>query len=375
MTVEINGTTGISSSSGQFNSASTFGFKNRIINGAMRIDQRNAGASVNPSGTAVYNYIVDRWAWNPTQASKMTWGQNLNSIAPPAGFASYFGGQVGAAANVTVGSGDYFFINQAIEGFNIADFGFGTSAASSITLSFWVRSSLTGTFGGTLENAGLSRGYPFTYTINSANTWEQKTITFAGDTTGTWGTGNGVGVNVRLAIGVGSAYKGAAGSWQAINTVSATGAVDLIATNGATFYITGVQLEKGSTATSFDYRPYGTELRLCQRYLPAYNRQGNDAIGVGQSISATQGLFFIPFQVTPRIAPTGISASTASGFYAVNPAGTVAYAASSVAIGVGGSTGATLNVTYANNGGAAGQANTLYSNTAGAQILFTGCEL
>jgi hypothetical protein len=264
---------------------------------------------------------------------------------------------------------------QVVEGFNVADLGWGTATAQTVTLSFRVRSSLTGTFAGSIQNGSSNRSYPFTFTISAANTFEDKTVTIAGDTSGTWATDNTAGMRVQFNMGTGSTYSGTAGAWAGANYISATGATNLIATNGATFYITGVQLEKGSTATSFDYRPYGTELVLCQRYLPAYNRQGNDIICLGQSISATQGLFFIPFQVAPRVAPTGISASAASGFYVVNTIGTVAYTASLITIGVGGSTGASVNVTYANNGGAAGQANGLYSNTASAQILFTGCEL
>jgi hypothetical protein len=244
----------------------SLGFRNRIINGDMRIDQRNAGASVTPSATALYTYLVDRWAYNPTQASKMTWGQNLNSVTPPVGYTNYLGGQVGASANVTVGSSDYFFLRQVVEGLNLSDFSWGTANAQTITLSFWVRSSLTGTFGGTLENSALNRGYPFSYVISAANTWEQKFLTIVGDTTGTWLTNIGTGVDVRFGLGAGTTFQGAAGSWQAINTVSATGAVNLIATNGATFYITGVQLEAGTVATPFERRPYGTEFNLCLRY-------------------------------------------------------------------------------------------------------------
>jgi hypothetical protein len=167
----------------------------------------------------------------------------------------------------SVGSSEYFFLEQNIEGFNFADMAWGTANASPVTLSFWVRSSLTGTFGGAFRNNDANRSYPFTYTISVANTWEYKTITVAGDTTGTWvGATNGKGCELKLGLGVGSSLSGTAGAWAGSNFVSATGATSVVGTNGATFYITGVQLEKGSTATSFDYRPYGTELALCQRY-------------------------------------------------------------------------------------------------------------
>jgi hypothetical protein len=243
------------------------GFKNRIINGAMVIDQRNAGASVTPTDG---QYTLDRWTSALSQSSKYTVQQNAGSATLPVGFKNYLGATVGASANVTVGSGDFFFLSTKIEGYNIADLGWGTANAKTITLSFQVYSSLTGTFGGALRNSGSSRCYPFTYTVSSANTWTTISITIAGDTSGTWLSTNGIGLEVCLNLGTGTTYSGTAGSWASSNYVSATGAVKIIETNSATFYVTGVQLEKGSTATSFDYRPYGTELALAQRYYFQY---------------------------------------------------------------------------------------------------------
>ena len=241
-----------------------YGFKNRIINGAMVIDQRNAGASVTPT-TGVHT--LDRWlAAAYSASSKFSVQQNAGSVTPPAGFTNYLG--VTSLSAYSVSSSDFLSIIQSIEGFNIADLGWGTANAKTVTLSFWVRSSLTGTFGGSLANQDGSRSYPFSYTITTANTWEYETITIAGDTTGTWLTTNGLGLALRIGLGVGSTYSGTAGAWAAgANYFSATGATSVVGTNGATFYITGVQLEVGSTATSFDYRPYGTELALCQRYF------------------------------------------------------------------------------------------------------------
>jgi hypothetical protein len=169
-----------------------------------------------------------------------------------------------------------------------------------------VRSSLTGTFGGSLTNNGYTRSYPFTYAISAANTWEQKTITIAGDTTGTWTTDNTAGIRAWFGLGVGSTYSGTAGSWAAAEYESATGAVSVVGTSGATFYITGVQLEKGSTATSFDYRPYTTELQLAQRY---YWRSVSGvlfntfAIGVVDSAASCSGVY-AKHPVTMRTTPT-----------------------------------------------------------------------
>jgi len=243
--------------------------RNRIINGAMVIDQRNAGASVTPTTN---QYSLDRWEFYVTQSSKVTFQQNAGSVTPPAGFKNYLGFTVGASANVTVGATDLFIIDQYIEGYNIADLGFGAAGASTVTLSFWVRSSLTGTFGGSLTNSGNSRSYPFTYTISAANTWEQKTLTVSGDTAGTWLSTNGTGLGVRFSIGTGSTYLGTAGTWAGAGYFGATGQTNLVTTNSATFYITGVQLEAGTTASPFEYRQYGTELALCQRYYEkSYN--------------------------------------------------------------------------------------------------------
>lgn len=308
MTVSINGTSGLSLGTGSvtFPDASTqntaatgFGFKNRIINGAMMIDQRNAGASVTPSSSS---YTLDRWQAVMSQSSKYSVQQNAGSVTPPAGYTKYLG--VTSASAYSVLTGDYFTMQQAIEGLNVADLGWGAAGAASVTLSFWVRSSLTGTFGGTLQNSGYSRSYPFTYTVSAANTWEQKTVTIAGDTSGTWLTDNSTGIRLNFNLGTGTTYSGAAGSWAGANYLSATGATSVVGTNGATFYITGVQLEKGSTATSFDYRPYGTELSLCQRY---YEVKGVDASGysvVGYYYGANNYWYDWQFKVTKRAAPT-----------------------------------------------------------------------
>ena len=274
-------------------------FKNRIINGDMRIDQRNAGASVTP---ILGTFIVDRWAYLATQTSKATAQQNAGSVTPPTGFTNYAG--ITSLSAYSVLTGDTFNFRHLIEGFNTADLGWGTASASTVTLSFWVRSSLTGTFSGSINNDAFDRSYPFTYTISSANTWEQKSITITGDTTGTWNKTNSVGICINFSLGQGSTYAGTAGAWSENNYFSATGATSVVGTNGATFYITGVQLEKGSTATSFDYRPYGTELALCQRYYTQFGTTStyeHFGIGVMQSGQSTT---IMNLPVTMRAAPT-----------------------------------------------------------------------
>jgi hypothetical protein len=273
-------------------------FKNRIINGAMVIDQRNAGASV--TQTTSVQYTLDRWWCFGSVTSKFTVQQNANSVTPPTGFTNYLG--VVSSSAYAVGAGEIFQFAQRIEGFNFADLAWGTASAQAVTLSFWVRSSLTGTFGGALRNSDANRSYPFSYTISASNTWEQKTVTIAGDTTGTWVTNNGIGCNVYFSLGTGSTFSGTAGAWSANNFQSATGATSVVGTNGATLYITGVQLEVGTVATSFDYRSYGTELLLCQRYFEAIVLNSYSA--TGQAYSTSGGEVPIYFTVKKRADPT-----------------------------------------------------------------------
>lgn len=234
-------------------------FKNRIINGDIRIDQRNAGASVN-GGVLVYT--VDRFVSFVQTDGVMTFQQVADA---PTGF-TYSLKATATTADSSLSATQRAAIFQRIEGYNVADLMLGSASASQFTLSFWVKSSLTGTFGGAFQNNDSNRAYPFTYTISAANTWEQKFITITGDTTGTWNTTNGTGLQVVWGLGVGSTYSSTAGSWQTGDYNSATGGTSVIGTLNATWQVTGVQLEKGSTATSFDYRPYGTEFMLCQRY-------------------------------------------------------------------------------------------------------------
>jgi hypothetical protein len=232
------------------------------------------------------------------------------SSTVPAGFNKSLLYTTGTGA--TPSATDRNTIVHIIEGNNVSDLGWGAAGAQTVTLSFWVRSSLTGTFGGALANGSVNRSYPFTYTISSANTWEQKSITIAGDTSGTWLKDNGAGIYVWFDMGCGSTYLATAGAWATGDYRGATGDTKLISTTGATFYITGVQLEKGATATSFDYRPYGTELALCQRYLPAYN--GSVLNFIGQAYSTSTAIITVSFPVVTRTATTGITVSSTSHF-------------------------------------------------------------
>ena len=278
-------------------------FRNRIINGAMVIDQRNAGASVTPT---YGQYTLDRWKAGLAVASKFSVQQ---SATAPDGFSNSL--LVTSLSSYAVGSGELFDIHQCIEGFNTSDLGWGTASAKTVTLSFWVRSSLTGTFGGSVLNSASNYSYPFSYSISAANTWEQKTVTITGPTAGTWiGSTNGIGMDIYFGLGVGSTYSGTAGSWSANAYLSATGATSVVGTNGATFYITGVQLEAGTTASPFEYRLYGTELALCQRYFIS---APNDTLVAHAAATYVSAQFPVTMRSTPTVVCTpAISNSGAS---------------------------------------------------------------
>jgi len=265
--------------------------RNRIINGDMRIDQRNTGAAV----TAAGSYVVDRM--RITNITDGAFSAQQDSSAP-VGFTNSVKITT-TTADATLTTSQSLLLEQRLEGVNTYDLAWGTANAKTVTLSFWVRSSLTGTFGGALQNSAQDRSYPFTYSISVADTWEQKTVTIAGDTTGTWLTTTGIGLRLAFGLGAGPDRSGTAGAWAATNYFSATGATSVVGTNGATWYITGVQLEAGSVATPFEHRQYGQELALCQRYY----QKTNSFMGAGSS-SGTLLYGSLTFITTMRASPT-----------------------------------------------------------------------
>ena len=363
-------TTTVSGSSITFNDNTTqntsaygggFAFRNRIINGDMRIDQRNAGASISVTG----GFFVDRWIEYFSGGGVYSAQQ---SSTAPAGFSNSSVLTV-TTADSSIAAGDYYMIRHNIEGYNVADLGWGTANASTVTLSFWVRSSVTGTYGGSLTNSAETRSYPFTYSISAANTWEQKSITIAGDTSGTWLVTNGRGIGINFGLGMGSTYSGTAGSWASTVYLSATGATNWISTNGATFYITGVQLEKGSTATSFDYRSYSAELAMCQRYYWQQNyTQANNRFGMGTAAGTVTDGFQISLPVPMRTTPSFVLSNV--GLYD----GTSTFTISS--IGANYSTPTLLSALINNSSSiTAGKSVQLYAINSSASVSTSGAEL
>jgi hypothetical protein len=317
---------GVTMGNGGVGNGNATRFKNRIINGDMRIDQRNAGASVTPTTNATY--ALDRWRMGLSQSSKFSVQQNAGSVTPPNGFTNYLG--ITSLSAYTVGASEFFQFSQTIEGLNVADLGWGTANAKTVTLSFQVYSSLTGTFGGAFANNAGDRSYPFSYTISSANTWTQINVTVAGDTSGTWLKNNSGGIWLYFGLGVGSTYSGTAGSWAAADYRSTTGATSVVGTNGATFYVTGVQLEVGSTASAFEVIDYGTELAMCMRYYEvqtgnAYNIMG--AFNSGGTFYTQSGFLAVPKRTTPTFVGSGDGGWAITGIALYSAGGTTNFGA------------------------------------------------
>ena len=327
-----------------------FGMRNRIINGAMAINQRGWSGNI----TTGNEYTLDRFIGVVSVSNKFSVSQSTSIY--PSGF--NFSLLATSQSAYTVGAAEQFILKHSIEAYNTNDLAWGTASASAVTLSFRVYSSLTGTFGGAVFNSNGSRSYPFTYSIPTANTWTTISITIAGDTSGTWAGTNGVGISVSWGLGVGSTYSGTAGAWAGTYYASATGATSVVGTNGATFYITGVQLEKGSTATSFDYRPYGTEFMLCQRYAQIFkgsDGQGSGYVRIGQgnaqSTSSGNALVTPPvrFRANPTVTTSGsLCVYDGAAVTATSGGATIdtATAPNSVMLSWSGASGLTLARTY-----------------------------
>jgi hypothetical protein len=311
MALTYDGTNGITFNDGsQMGTASALGMRNRLINGCMRYDQRNNGVATT---NTINGYATDRWQVLQGTTGKLTAQQmqtantsaaNYESNSVPAGHFNSL--KITSQSAYSVGSGELYRVVQIVEGINWADMSWGTSAAATVTLSFLVKSSLTGTFGGAIGRADGARTYPFTYTINSANTWQQVTIVIPGDTVGTYLADNSGVLYLQFSLGLGSSVAGGtAFTWGTSAVGAPSGVTSLVGTNAATWYITGVQLERGSVATPFEYRQYGTELAMCQRYYEVINADYTQSfwadINGGNSVTANVNLFF---RVTKRTTPT-----------------------------------------------------------------------
>jgi len=341
-------------------------FRNRIINGAMVINQRNTAVSTSDT------YTVDRWQFVKSNDATESAAQNTDA---PAGF-TYSLRDTISVGDASIAATQFSGFKQPIEGYNIADFGFGTANAQSVTVSFWVRSSVTGQYTGNIANSGYTRMCPFNFTINTANTWEQKTNTFPGDTTGTWNTTTGIGINLQIYSALGSTYaSGTANTWGSSGSNFGCGSpVNGIASNGNIFAIAGVQLEAGTTASPFEYRQYGTELALCQRYCYKIATSGGYSTyaTTGMFISTTRVDFPILFPTYMRASPTGTY--TAANTYLPSSAGTD-FTPSAVASVSGSACPQAITVTFTVSGATAGRAATLTDLSSTASNMIFSAEL
>ena len=232
--------------------------RNLIINGAMQVAQRGTSAV-----TANASFPVDRFLMLNNSTNGTFSAQQVAEA--PSGFKNSLKVTI-TGADTDLGTTERLLVSYYIEGQDFISPAFGTSSAKSITLSFQVRSSLTGTFAGSLQNDNQDRSFTFEYTINAANTWESKSITISGETSGTWLTTNRIGARLRFSLGEGTDQQGTVNTWSNANYFGTSSGTSLIGTNGATWQITGVQLELGDKATPFEHRSYGDELLRCQRY-------------------------------------------------------------------------------------------------------------
>jgi len=282
-----------------------YGNRNLIINGAMQVSQR----TTSDSSISDNEFVCDRFSLRTSNAG---WYGAEQSTDAPTGFSNSIKFESTGANSPAAGA--YIFFAQKIEGFNSAHLEFGTSNAKTITISFHIKSSLTGTFGGSLRNSAQNRSYPFSFTISSANTWEYKTVTIAGDTTGTWiGSTNGIGLDVLFNLGSGTNNQGTAGAWAAAGYLKPTGAVNLVETSGATLFFTGFQLEVGDTATDFEHRSFSDELSRCQRYFTRFGGTNTyDLVAIGGIASSSTTVqcgcvFPTRMRATPSVAMTDLA--------------------------------------------------------------------
>jgi hypothetical protein len=344
---------------------SSMGFRNRIINGDMRIAQRGTSSSSTSAGY----HTVDRMRFTAGGGLSASVAATMDqSTQAPSNFTNsfLFTTTNGTSPSTTQSIG----IQHRIEGNNVADLAWGTANAKAVTLSFWVRSSLTGTFGGGLRNSDLSRNYVFSYSISAADTWEYKTITVPGDAAGTWLTNTGIGIDLVFSMGAGPDAQLSAGSWTSTTVQVAsgvTGQVNICATSGATFYITGVQLEAGSVATPFERRPYGTELSLCQRY---YYKTTIGRQGTGFAKTTTVAEVYVPFQVNMRVAPTALEQSGTASDYLLVYQNTAQACSAVPTFGTGAITNGAVNFTVS-SGLTAGNGLSAGSNSASSYLAWS----
>jgi len=286
--------------------------RNLIINGDMRIQQRS---DVSNSTTA--EYCLDRWRVNLSDGSAIIQHDIAQDTTVPSSTFTHSMKVTIDAGDASIAAGAVHLIQHRIEGLVSDQLRFGTSDAKTVTISFWIRSPVTGVHYVSLRNSAFDRSYPAPYTISSADTWEHHSVTIPGDTSGTWLTTNGVGIRLSWCFGAGSTYQGTASSWEGANDVAASDQVNAVASSADVIYLTGVQLEVGATATDFEHRDIASELARCQRYF--YRQSGSTHLATGVLVSTTNAYGHMEFPVTMRATPTNAYAVDLADFQIQSP--------------------------------------------------------
>jgi hypothetical protein len=340
--------------------------RNLITNGAFIINQRSSAITVN-SGSNVYG--ADRW-YGRGEGSKAVFTVTQTEHGSLQALGTKYSWKVAVTSHTSTVSGDVYKVAQRIEGQNIIPLALGTASAKAFTLSFLVRSNVTGTHSGSFMNSAQNRSYPFTYTVDASATWESKTITVPGDTSGTWLNTNGIGMELNFDVGSDAAKRAAAGSWHGSRAEGATGAVQVTETSGGYVEWAKVQLEVGSVATPFEHRGYGDELARCQRYYYRAIADTSDDFGSGFNSSTTQCRPTIVFPVTMRDAISAVETTGTASNYKVAHGGTETNC-SSVPTYSGGSTINARCIFTVSSGLTAGNGSAGRSNAASAYLGFS----
>ena len=286
------------------------GRKNLVINGACTISQRLESGSATLTASAI-NYPVDRFKSYAVGGGEFTIQRSDDA---PTGFKNSLMFTVSTAATPLAGA--YYVTQNKIEGYDVAHLGWGTDNAKPVTLSFWVKADVTGKYGISFWNQAQNYNYVTSYTINTTDTWEYKTITIPGATAGTWITDTGTGLGIWWDFGTGTTYQtSTTETWGQSGRFTPSNSAQMIATSGAKFRMTGVQLETGTNATEFEHRHYGEELALCQRYYIKYAPVTSKPICTAAAYGTTRAFGVVHLPVSMRDNPTVIASSGTNNFY------------------------------------------------------------
>tara|TARA_R100000329_G_scaffold140489_1_gene122807 strand:- start:215 stop:1327 length:1113 start_codon:yes stop_codon:yes gene_type:complete len=345
-------------------------FRNLVINGDMSIAQRGT------SFTSASGYTLDRYTWTDDSTSAFTITQSTD-VPSGQGFATSMKFDC-TTANTSLGSSDQIRQVQKIEAQNLQHLRYGTSSAKSVTLSFWVKSNKTGTYCATLSQEDDSyASFTKEYTISSSDTWEKKTLTFDGDTGGVINNDNGAGLWLMFAFGAGSGRHMTANQWNSSYGLSTSNQVNLADNTSNELYLTGVQLEVGTSASDFEFLPVDVNLARCQRYFFVIDEstQGNYDFAVGHARRNSGGYIVFSLPVTMRTAPTGVTVSNVGQFQIVTY-GIVNAALSSLTFNNAGPNFIKLDANTGSTSFTTGYGINIYSVGSGnGKIEITGAEL